>query len=59
MIIVVFCDYYPKGYVVLVFDKGLHKSTKYYKFGLSFDITEFCSGNINIDAEVIHSTIQE
>jgi hypothetical protein len=24
---------------------------KYYNSGLNFDITEFCSGNINVDAE--------
>jgi hypothetical protein len=31
---------------------------KYYNFGSSFDTIEFCSGNVHIDAEVIHSMIQ-
>jgi hypothetical protein len=32
---------------------------KYYNFGSSFDTTEFCSRNINVDAEAIYSMIQE
>jgi hypothetical protein len=31
---------------------------KHYKFSSNFDI-EFCSGIVNVDVEVIHSTIQE
>jgi hypothetical protein len=33
-------------------------NTKYYKFGSRFDTIEFCSGNVNVDAETIHSSIQ-
>jgi hypothetical protein len=31
---------------------------KYYKFGSSFDTTEFYSGKLHVDTEAIHSTLQ-
>jgi hypothetical protein len=55
----------------MIFDEArIHKYThtnnelnalniKYYNFGSTFDTIEFCNGNVHIDAEVIHSMIQE